>query len=221
MNVTNEGLDLIKHFEGLRTTAYRDAVGVWTIGYGHTSMAGAPQVQPNMQITEAEAHTILARDVEMFAKGVAALLQRPLSPSAFSALVSFSYNVGLGAFKSSSVLRAVNSGDVAAVPRRLQLWNKAGGRVLPGLVRRRAAEAALFVSEHSAPNNQPVEPPVAKPMHTSRTLWASFAAFLLALLQAWLAASLKLAGAVVLVLLMAALVLVIYERIRKMKEEGL
>ena len=144
MHMTAEGLALIKRFEGFRSAAYRDAVGVLTIGYGHTAMAGAPAVRMGDVISEVEATRILARDVDMFAKGVARLLARDVSAQQFSALVSFAYNVGLGNFGRSSVLRAVNGGAFDAVPRRLQLWVKAGGRVLPGLVKRRAAEAALF-----------------------------------------------------------------------------
>jgi GH24 family phage-related lysozyme (muramidase) len=142
--VTASGVELIKRFEGKRLTAYRDAVGVWTIGYGHTAMAGAPDVKAGMLITEAEAATILSRDVNMFAVQVQRMITQPIGDSQFSALVSFAYNVGLGNFAGSSVLKAVNAGQFDAVGRRLALWNKAGGRVLAGLTRRRAAEALLF-----------------------------------------------------------------------------
>ncbi len=128
MKMTEQGLALLRHFEGFRSLAYRDAVGVWTIGYGHTSMAGPPHVKAGMQISKAEAAVILARDVDMFARGVAAAVAVPLNDAQFSALVSFAYNIGLGNFSKSSVLRAVNDNDFAAVPRRLNLWVKAGGR---------------------------------------------------------------------------------------------
>lgn len=150
MKMTNEGLDLIKEFEGWRGDAYRDAVGVWTIGYGHTSMAGEPKVVPGMTITKAEGVEILRRDVEKFADGVRKLLTVELTDNQFSALVSFAYNVGLGNFRKSSVLQRVNNKDFAAVPRRLQLWTKADGKTLPGLVRRRAAEAKMFSSSKPA-----------------------------------------------------------------------
>jgi GH24 family phage-related lysozyme (muramidase) len=145
VKLNEQGLALIRRFEGLRTSAYRDAVGVWTIGYGHTSMAGPPRVGRGMKITRKEAASILARDIAGFAEGVAALVKVPLSDGQFSALVSFAYNVGLENFRKSSVLRAVNAGECTAVPRRLSLWVKAGGRVLPGLINRRAAEGALFM----------------------------------------------------------------------------
>lgn len=145
MRVTEEGLALIRQSEGFRAKAYRDPVGIWTIGFGHTSAAGPPQVFEGLAITPEQGRKILARDVEMFALGVAKALRAPVTGNEFSALVSFAYNVGLGAFQRSSVLQAVNAGDREAVPRRLQLWVKAGGKVLPGLVKRRAAEAALFM----------------------------------------------------------------------------
>jgi lysozyme len=151
MRLTEEGLALIRRFEGFRETAYRCPAGVWTIGYGHTAQAGPPKVAAGMKISEAEARRILAADAERFADEVRKALTRELSDAQFSALVSFAFNVGGGAFRSSSVLAAVNAGRLADVPERLRLWVKAGGRVLPGLVRRREAEAALFMSGVEAP----------------------------------------------------------------------
>jgi lysozyme len=145
MKMNRRGMELVCEFEGFRAEAYRDAAGVLTIGFGHTSRAGAPAVAPGMRVTRAEARRILSRDVARFASGVRSLLRVDLNDNQFSALVSFAYNVGLGNFRASSVLAAINRGHFAAVPRRLAMWVKAGGRVLPGLVRRRAAEAALFI----------------------------------------------------------------------------
>jgi GH24 family phage-related lysozyme (muramidase) len=147
MNITNEGLELIRTFEGFRSRAYRDPAGICTIGFGHTSQAGNPPVVEGMEITREEGERILAADVEVFAAGVRKLIRRPLTDRQFSALVSFAYNVGLGNFVKSSVLKAVNAGDLQTAARRLQLWVKAGGKVLPGLVKRRAAEAALLAAE--------------------------------------------------------------------------
>lgn len=144
MHMTEEGLALIRRFEGFRGEAYRCPAGIWTIGYGHTSAAGPPRVEPGMTMSEAEAARVLARDVERFAKEVRAALAREVSPAQFSALVSFAFNVGMGAFRTSSVLKRVNDGDFDAVPERLKLWVKAKGRTFPGLVRRRAAEAEMF-----------------------------------------------------------------------------
>lgn len=221
MKMTVEGLALIKRFEGLRLDAYRDAVGIWTIGYGHTSMAGAPEVRAGLRISEADAHEILMRDVDAFARGVRDAVTVELSHQQFSVLVSFAYNVGLGGFKRSSVLTAVNNRDFNAVPRRLNLWAKAGGRVLPGLVRRRAAEGALFMSEHVATSKEIVTPVTSKPVVESRTMWSAVFVMLLAVVQAWLSLSLKLAGIAVLLAMAAGLCLIIYERYKKMKLEGL
>ena len=110
MQMTEEGLALIRRFEGFRARAYRCPAGVWTIGYGHTSQAGPPVVRAGMEIGEAEARRILARDVDRFVREVAPLLKRPVTDAQFSALVSFAFNVGTGAFRSSSVLKAVNAG---------------------------------------------------------------------------------------------------------------
>jgi lysozyme len=151
MQMTEEGLALIRRFEGFRGEAYRCPAGVWTIGYGHTSQAGPPRVVAGMRMSEAEARDVLARDVAGFARAVERAVTREISPQQFSALVSFTFNVGPQAFSRSSVLRAVNDGDFDAVPERLKLWVKARGRTLPGLVRRRAAEAELFASSPVPP----------------------------------------------------------------------
>ncbi len=144
MEVNKSGLDLIKEFEGWRETSYRDAVGVWTIGYGHTSSAGLPSVTPGLKISKLEGEAILKKDVNQFAEGVKKLIKKELNDNQFSAIVSFAYNVGLGNFKKSSVLKNINSSLYDRVPTSLSLWNKAGGKVLPGLTRRRAAEGLLF-----------------------------------------------------------------------------
>ena len=146
--LNQHGLALIKSFEGLSLRAYRCSAGVWTIGYGHTSMAGDPRVATGQQISRGEADKILARDVDKFARDVASVVGTvDLNDNQFSALVCFAYNVGLGAFRGSSVLKAVRGQDFDAVPRRLNLWVKAAGRTLPGLVKRRSAEGALFAKD--------------------------------------------------------------------------
>ena len=167
--INQAALELIKQFEGFRSRAYRDSVGVWTIGYGHTSRAGPPAVRPGMRITREEGERILRRDVEKFAAGVEKALGRHaarLNDNQFGALVSFAYNVGVGALKRSSVLKAVKAGRLDDVPGKLMLWTRAGGRRLKGLVRRRKAEGELFMTPVKAPPRtrpKPTQPPVRPP----------------------------------------------------------
>ncbi|MGR2682942.1 lysozyme [Chromobacterium haemolyticum] len=141
MNISANGIKLIQQFEGLRLKAYQDAVGVWTIGYGHTG----PDVTPGLVITQAQADALLARDLSRFETGVTRLVQVPLHQNQFDALVSFSYNLGLGSLQNSTLLRLLNQRDYAGAAAQFPRWNKAGGKVLPGLTRRRAAEQALFL----------------------------------------------------------------------------
>lgn len=142
MKTGNQGIDLIKEFEGLRLTAYKCAAGVWTIGYGHTEgVTGA------MVITEATADELLARDLAKFEAGVSKLVKVELNQNQFDALVSFAFNCGLANLAKSTLLKKLNATVPAdQVAAEFMRWNKAGGKVLPGLTRRRAAEAALFVS---------------------------------------------------------------------------
>lgn len=132
-------LALIKSSEGLRLKAYRCPAGIATIGYGSTG----PHVAMGMTITEPEAETLLREDLERFEKGVAAVAGE-MTPGQFGSMVSLAFNIGLGAFGGSSVLRKHRAGDFAGAADAFRLWNKGGGRVLPGLVKRRAAEAALY-----------------------------------------------------------------------------
>lgn len=146
MKLSDNGVRLIKRFEGYHRKlpdggciAYRCPAGIWTIGYGTTS-----GVKPGLIWTEAQAEAALRDDVVRFESAVLRLVRVPLNQNQFDALVSFTYNVGEGALAKSSVLRCVNAGDMAGAARAFALWNKAGGKVLPGLVERRAREAALF-----------------------------------------------------------------------------
>jgi lysozyme len=144
MQTSEEGIDLIKYFEGWRARAYRDSVGVWTIGYGHTAAAGLPHPRSGMTISKEEGERILKKDLKSYEKAVSDALKVRVTQNQFDALVSFCYNVGPGNLRKSSVLRYVNAGMIQQVPSRLMLWNKAGGRILLGLTRRRAAEGELF-----------------------------------------------------------------------------
>ncbi len=145
--INEDGIIIVKSFEGLRLQAYQDSVGIWTIGYGHTSMAGPPDVYPGMVITEAEADQILRRDLDLFEAGVTRGLTIATNSDQFSAMVSFSFNVGLGAFRDSTLLRKHNAGDFAGAADEFLRWVYAGGQYLPGLERRRNAERALYLSQ--------------------------------------------------------------------------
>lgn len=130
--------------EGKRLSAYQDSVGIWTIGVGHTAAAGTPAPVKGMTITDAECDAILARDLATFEAGVGAAVTVPLAQHQFDALVSFAFNVGLGALRGSTLLRKLNAVDYEGAAAQFGAWVKAGGKTLPGLVSRRADEAALF-----------------------------------------------------------------------------
>lgn len=170
MRVSEEGLALIKEFEGLRLKAYKCPADVWTIGYGHTSAAGEPKVIPGMTITKEEAEEILKRDLVKYEKGVERLVKVQLKQGQFDALVGFAYNAGVGALEKSTLLRKVNAGKFDEVPAEFMKWTKAGGRELPGLVRRRRAEAKLWRSINTdAPVNVDearIEPDLPVPKKT-------------------------------------------------------
>lgn len=166
MKVSKAGLNLIKEFEGVKLTAYKCPAGIWTIGIGHTAAAGPPKVEPGMTITLQEAYDILNRDLDQYEAAVNKFVKVPLSQNQFDALVSFVYNVGVGAFQKSTLLKKLNAGQYSAVPGELMKWTKAGGRELPGLVRRRRAEASLWrdVDENSSVGEDArLEPDLPKP----------------------------------------------------------
>jgi Phage-related lysozyme (muraminidase) len=141
-HVTQAGLDLIKSFEGCRLKAYKCPAGIWTCGYGSTG----PDVGPDTEWTQDQAVARLASDLNKFEHGVAALLTADASNAEFSAMVCLSYNIGLGNFGKSSVLRLHNQSDRKGAADAFLMWTKAGGKELPGLVRRRAAERSLYLS---------------------------------------------------------------------------
>ena len=159
-----QAVELIKSFEGIldgdpRTVnldPYLCPAGYWTIGWGHVVLdpggkqikgsgnrAQAAAVYPS-GLTRAEAEVLLADDIRRFAAGVEKLVQVEISDARFCALVSFAYNVGMGALARSTLLRLVNEGKMAEVPAQFLRWTKSGGKELAGLKRRREAEAGLW-----------------------------------------------------------------------------
>ena len=142
MKTSAAGLDLIKGFESYSATAYLCPAKVLTIGYGHTGS----DVKPGMRITVQRGMELLAQDVNRFERAVNRLVTVPLTQGQFDALVSFAFNVGEGAggLQTSTLLKKLNARDYAGAAAQFNLWNKSKGKVLAGLVRRRAAERKMF-----------------------------------------------------------------------------
>ncbi len=136
------GMQLIRNFEGFVDHVYKDAVGYPTIGIGHLIKAG--EIFPE-KITEAEAYDILAKDLKEAEDAVNKLVKVTLRQNQFDALVSFVFNLGAGNFAGSTLLKMVNASDFNNAAGQFIRWNRAGGKVLTGLTRRREAEAALFL----------------------------------------------------------------------------
>lgn len=148
MNISHKGVELIKLFEGCRLETYLDAAGIPTIGYGSTG----PHVRIGMKITKEEAEQLLLEDLKRFEAGVAEQVTVPLNQNEFDALVSFSFNVGLGALNRSTLLRMLNDGaSKEVVASQFLRWNKVNGKPLEGLTRRRKAERALFLAKAKHP----------------------------------------------------------------------
>ena len=137
---SSNGLELTKQFEGLELKAYQDSVGVWTIGYGHTGT----DVVPGMKISEGQATILLAADVAWAVTCVNKSVKSAINQNQFDALVDFTFNLGCANLGSSTLLRLLNAGDFAGAAAQFIRWNKAGGKVLAGLTRRRQAEAMIF-----------------------------------------------------------------------------
>jgi len=142
MYFSEEGLKLLKSFEGCRLTAYKDAVGVLTIGYGSTGK----HVTEGLTITQTEAEKLLRKDVTKFELAVREAVKVSINQNEFDALVCFSFNVGSNAFKSSTLLKLLNTNaERSVVASEFSRWNKADGKVLEGLSKRREAEKRLFL----------------------------------------------------------------------------
>jgi lysozyme len=139
MKTSQEGVDLIKHFEGCYLDAYLCPSNVWTIGYGHTK-----GVKEGDTIDQEAAEAYLIEDLEEFEGYVSSMVETKLKQHQFDALVAWTFNLGPGNLKASTLLNRINYGPLSDVPFQIQRWTRAGGTVLAGLVKRRAAEAALW-----------------------------------------------------------------------------
>lgn len=141
MNISQKGIDLIKKFEGCRLTAYRCPANILTIGYGHTGS----DVVTGQKITQEQAEKLLKSDLLVHCNNVSRMVKVPLTQNQFDALVSFEFNVGYGNFASSTMLKLLNQKKYREAAAQFDRWVYANRKVLAGLVKRRAAEKALFL----------------------------------------------------------------------------
>ena len=183
MRMSAAGLATVKEFEGLRLKAYKCPAAVWTIGYGHTSAAGVPNVTPDLVITKDEAEGILKDDMEQYEAGVRKYVKVGLTQNQFDALVDFAYNAGVGALAKSTLLKKVNAEKFDEVPAEFMKWTKGGGKELPGLVRRRRAEVKLWRGmdtdtpvHHDEARAEPDQPKASKSIVQSKEANAAVAA---------------------------------------------
>ena len=142
MRCSQEGLELIKKFEGCKLKSYKCSAGVWTIGYGHTE-----DVKEGDIVSPQEADKLLRADVFKFERYVEDEVKVKLEQNQFDALVAWTFNLGVGNLRSSTMLKELNNADYTSVPFEMKRWNKAAGKTLDGLVRRRQAESLLFESK--------------------------------------------------------------------------
>jgi lysozyme len=170
--LTDAGANLVKHFEGCKEPhegkfkAYKCPAGVLTIGWGHTNHHGR-KFDTTTRWTAEHCHEAFLEDMEGFEVAVRRLVTVPLEPWQFDALVSFTYNCGEGNLSKSTLLKKVNAGDFEGAALEFHKWNKGGGKVLPGLTRRRASEALLFQNITDANYDGKADPggkPAIEPM---------------------------------------------------------
>lgn len=151
--ISNDGIELIKISEGFRSRAYLCPAGIPTIGFGSIRYKGKP-VDMRLNITEEQAEEQLKVDVEKTEAQVRNLVKVDISQKQFDALVSFTYNIGAGAFKNSTLLRKLNNDDYEGAANEFKRWIRGGGRILGGLVTRRKAEEDLFREDMPQKNSQ-------------------------------------------------------------------
>lgn len=144
MQLSEQGFNLIKQFEGLRLKAYKPVATekYWTIGYGHCG----PDIHKDMVITKEQAESFFRQDLKKFEKAVSECVKIRISQAQFDSLVSFAYNCGIGALKSSTLLEQLNRGNFQTAANEFLKWNKSGNTILEGLTNRRKAERRLFLS---------------------------------------------------------------------------
>jgi lysozyme len=171
LHLSDAGAHLIQHFEGClekqsdgRYRAYRCPANVLTIGWGTTN-EGSNHFDTTSRWTAEECHAAFLKDMQSFENGVKKLVKVELNQNRFDALTSFAYNCGLGNLKSSTLLKKVNARDWDGAAKEFRKWNKGGGKVLPGLVRRRDSEALLFQGIKDENYDGKPDKPIASPVH--------------------------------------------------------
>ena len=145
--ISEKGMKLISNFEGLRLNAYQDSVGVWTIGFGTTVFPHGKSVQDGDCCTIQQAEAYMLHDLARFENAVSKAVIVPLQQHQFDALVSLAYNIGINAFQNSTLVKLLNTGNYLAASQQFDVWIKAGGQTIQGLVNRRAIEKALFLGK--------------------------------------------------------------------------
>ena len=145
MNISDAGVTVLREREGCKLTAYQDTVGVWTIGVGHTSAAGAPEVTPGMTITQEEADALFDRDLDEYEACVNETIVKPMAQNEFDAFVSICFNIGQGGFSESTFAAKFNEGDKEGCAEAILFWNKPS-EIIP----RRQAEMVQFVGGYVA-----------------------------------------------------------------------
>lgn len=149
MQISNNGIALIKRFEGCRLTAYPDpgtGGDPWTIGYGWTGKVGGKPIRPGMKIDDATAERLLRTGVVSFDQAVSKMLKVSVTQNQYDALVSLAYNIGTRALSTSTLMKKLNAGDVKGAADAFLSWNRSGGKVMAGLTNRRKAEREVFLS---------------------------------------------------------------------------
>ena len=159
--ISSDGINLIKQYEGVKLTAYQDSVGIWTIGYGTTRIAGNP-VQPGQTITQAQADQLLTDHINSQVVPTIQKVKAPITQSMFDAMCCFTYNNGSGGFNKSSILTDTNAANYTTAANDFLLYNKANGQVLAGLTKRRQAESTLYLKDGTPDISGNVTPPAAQ-----------------------------------------------------------
>ncbi|WP_439327587.1 lysozyme [Lonepinella sp. BR2357] len=182
-NLSQQGINALKGYEGLRTKAYLDDAGKWTIGYGHTGKVGNIPVGKGMTITDQQAEDLFKSRLPEFENAVRNSINVPLTQNQYDALVSLAYNIGPTAFQNSTLVKKLNAGDMSGAADQFMAWRKAGGKDNQGLINRRNREREMFlgVSEGQAPNiplpmdyNDPYDSPIKRSQPLADNIYSAF-----------------------------------------------